>query len=199
VTCICANSLVLLGHEFDVAHPGRSKLSDGCCASQQHHAQNPFSDHDDGNAGDYTQDPANGMISADWAEQIKDDPRVKYIIRNRQIYNASISRSWRPYTGSNPHDKHGHVSIHPWARDDLRPWLHDDTGDLTVMDKETKAYLDAQFTGITNRQQRARETQLAQGEILRKIAKGEKVTQAELDAIGADIEAIRKELNEEDD
>lgn len=199
MTCICAPSLDLLKTEFDVAHPGRSTASDGCCASAQHHLQNPYSDHDDGNARDFTKDPIHDMFSRQWAEQIKDDPRVKYIIRDREIYNADIADHWRPYTGSNPHDKHGHVSIHSWSRDDLRPWLIDDTEEFSVMDDATKKYLDAQFRGITNRQRRARETQLAQGVVLKRLVAGEKATTEELDQLGKDFERLRKELNEEDD
>ena len=44
--------------------------------------------------------------------------RVKYIIWNRQIANASpigSAEAWelRPYTGSNPHNKHIHISVKP--------------------------------------------------------------------------------------
>jgi murein L,D-transpeptidase YcbB/YkuD len=45
------------------------------------------------------------------AEAIMDDPRVKYVISNRQIYNPSIARRWRPYNGANPHTLHFHVSV----------------------------------------------------------------------------------------
>lgn len=190
--CICAPSLLLLRTEFDVAHPGRSTISDGCCASAVHHAHNPYSDHDDGNAGDFTADRLHGMVSAEWAEQIKDDPRVKYIIRDRLIYNPSISHLWRPYTGSNPHDRHGHVSINPWSRDDLRPWLIAPTGDLTIVDDATKDYLDAQFRGVTQRQRRARQSQLLQGERILKLLGND----AEMEA---DLAAIRKELKDGED
>lgn len=193
MTCICAPSLELLKTEFDVAHPGRSTLSDGCCASAAHSAQNPTSDHETGDARDYTADAAHGMTSEEWANQIKDDPRVKYIIRDRLIYNPSISPLWRAYTGTNPHDHHGHVSINPWSRDDLRPWTIGTTkGDLTVMDKDTKEYFDAQFRGVTQRQRRARQSQLLQGERILKLLGND----ADMEA---DLEAIRKELRDGDD
>lgn len=36
---------------------------------------------------------------------------IKYIIFNRRIWNPSISDSWRPYTGPNPHTGHVHLSF----------------------------------------------------------------------------------------
>jgi hypothetical protein len=197
--CICAPSLVLLAYEFDIAHPGRSTSSDGCCASPQHTAQNPTSDHETGDARDYTKDVRVGMLSREWAEEIKDDPRVKYIIRDGQIYNADIAGYWRTYTGSNDHSRHGHVSIHPWSRDDLRPWLTDPTGDLDIMDKDTKAYLDAQFNGITQRQRRARETQLAHGKVLKRLVAGGKATREEIEELDRDFDRLARELSEEGD
>lgn len=187
MTCICAPSLDLLRTEFDVAHPDRSTLSDGCCASPAHSAQNPTSDHETGNARDFTADRLHGMISEDWANQIRNDPRVKYIIRDRQIYNPSIAPFWRPYTGSNPHDKHGHVSINSWSRDDLRPWTIDPQGDLDIMDKDTKAYFDAHFNGVRQAQRRARETQLLQGKRILGLAVSDKEIQDDLDRIADEL------------
>lgn len=105
--------------------PNRSKASDGICASPKHTSQNPTSDHELGNAVDLTHDPANGCDAHRWARDLaaRRDPRVKYIISARQIWNPAKSPDWRPYTGSNPHTTHAHVSIHSVARSDTSPWF----------------------------------------------------------------------------
>lgn len=104
--------------------PTRNRSSDGICASPKHTTQNPTSDHERGNAFDLTHDPVGGPDCNDWAEAVKasGDPRVKYVIWNHRIWNPSVSPAWRPYSGSNPHTHHMHVSIHASGRDDLRPW-----------------------------------------------------------------------------
>jgi hypothetical protein len=39
---------------------------------------------------------------------------VKYIIWNRRICNSKVQPwTWRPYTGTNPHNKHVHISVLP--------------------------------------------------------------------------------------
>lgn len=119
----------------------RSRASDGICSSPTHRQQSPNSDHDYGNAFDLTHDPANGCDAHHLAELLINigDPRVKYVISASRIHNPSRDQpgQWRPYTGSNRHDKHIHVSIHASARGDLRPWwtplLEDD---VTEQDKD---------------------------------------------------------------
>lgn len=120
-----ARSLDVLLNEINEAAPQRDKYADGSIGDQAHASRK--SDHNpDANgivkARDITHDPAAGADMHDWAEAIKDDPRLGYIIFARRIWNPSISRSWRPYSGSNPHDRHMHVSVHrdvdnpaPWA------------------------------------------------------------------------------------
>jgi hypothetical protein len=103
---------------------GRRTASDGILSSLQHQLQNPNSDHDFGNAFDLTHDPAHGVDNNALSRylQAKRDPRIKYIIWNRQIWNPAISNSWRSYQGSNPHDKHMHVSVFADRRNDTTPW-----------------------------------------------------------------------------
>lgn len=102
--------------------PNRSRASDGIMGDAKHQARK--SDHNDGNAFDLAHDPANGCDAHGLVEALKQrrDGRVKYIISNSRIWNPSVSPDWRPYTGSNPHNKHAHVSLHPGARDDVAPW-----------------------------------------------------------------------------
>ena len=103
--------------------PGRNKASDGSIGDPRH--QSRASDHNpwvlDGNVGvvtarDFTHDPRNGCDAQKIADSIvaSRDPRVKYIIWNRQICNSKTQPwTWRRYTGANPHNKHVHISVLP--------------------------------------------------------------------------------------
>ena len=134
--------------------PNRSRASDGTIGDQAHAAR--VSDHNPGHNGlvhaaDLTHDPANGVDCNALSEQIKDDPRVKYVIWNRRIYNPTISRTWRPYTGSNPHDHHMHVSVTDAGENDTSPWFTPTpttTGGFGTMDDSK--ILD-EFANITTR------------------------------------------------
>lgn len=117
--------------------PGRSTASDGLCASAAHSAQNPTSDHEPDSRGichatDLTKDVGAGCdVHALWnGLAARRDPRVKYLIRDRQIWNPSVALYWRAYFGSNPHEKHGHVSILTALEDDVAEWFGDSGGDL---------------------------------------------------------------------
>lgn len=105
--------------------PARSRRSDGIMGDTSHQARK--SDHNVGNAFDLTHDPANGCDAHGLVEQLRQrgDPRVKYIISQKRIWNPSISPKWRDYTGSNPHIKHAHVSIRSSRRDDTAEWWTD--------------------------------------------------------------------------
>ncbi|MCE0814096.1 hypothetical protein [Buttiauxella sp. S04-F03] len=99
--------------------PGRSKLSDGAMGDAAHKKRK--SDHNDGNAFDITHDPINGPDCNEWSKVVINDPRVKYVIWNKEIYVVKEG-VWKEYRGSNPHNKHMHVSIHASSRDDISPW-----------------------------------------------------------------------------
>lgn len=121
-----AMSLVQLGHEVNRMAPNRSKASDGTIGDSSHSSRT--SDHNPDSRGvvrarDITHDPANGLDCHKLADQIKDDVRVKYLIWDRRIWNPSISRSWRSYSGSNPHTKHLHVSVRTDNGDNTQAWL----------------------------------------------------------------------------
>ena len=101
--------------------PTRSRASDGIMGDPAHQARK--SDHNLGNAADLTDDPANGVDCAVLSRQVISDPRVTYVIFNREIYRTYKPHlGWAAYTGSNPHRSHMHVSIKPEARNDLSPW-----------------------------------------------------------------------------
>jgi hypothetical protein len=91
--------------------------------SAEHTKANPTSDHELGNAADLTHDPGNGVDCNVIADEIKTDSRVKYVIWNRKIYKSrQPGKGWQKYTGTNPHTKHCHISIHSYARDDISDW-----------------------------------------------------------------------------
>jgi lysozyme family protein len=119
-----AKSLKTLRRQVDAAAPGRSIRSDGTKGDGAH--ANRKSDHNpwvfDGTFGvvtaiDITHDKPH-LDSERLAETLRRsrDQRIKYIISNRKIASASAKGSvpawtWRAYTGSNPHDKHCHLSV----------------------------------------------------------------------------------------
>lgn len=104
--------------------PKRKKASDGLLPSAAHVKTNPTSDHNTGLAVDLTHDPKNGIDCAVIFEKLKEDERVKYLIFNKKIWARDKARAGnRPYTGSNPHDKHIHISINPNSANDTSPWF----------------------------------------------------------------------------
>jgi hypothetical protein len=117
-----AKALETLRKQIDAAAPDRSKASDGSIGDAAHASRS--SDHNpwvmDGKTGvvtaiDITHDPRHGVDGGAIAEGLKasGDARLKYIIWSRRIWNPTVSPRWRAYTGTNPHDKHVHVSVQP--------------------------------------------------------------------------------------
>ena len=101
--------------------PLRMKASDGLLPSNAHLQQSPTSDHNTGLAVDLTHDPARNIDCHDIYEQLKRDKRVKYLIFKGQIWIPG--RGDKPYTGSNPHNKHLHISIKDNCGNDDSPWF----------------------------------------------------------------------------
>jgi peptidoglycan hydrolase-like protein with peptidoglycan-binding domain len=116
-----AHSLEKLRAQVNAARPNRSKSSDGSIGDAAHASRS--SDHNpwisDGSMGvvsaiDITHDPKGGFDSYAFAEWLRThkDKRIKYVISNRRIFSSVTSPwTWRPYSGSNPHDHHVHVSV----------------------------------------------------------------------------------------
>ena len=133
-----AKALELLRDEINAAAPERSKLSDGYIGDQRHASRT--SDHNVCDccgvvcAADWTHDPAAGFDSYAFAEWLRvrvaaaAEPRVRYVISDGRIYSGQGQRYpaglWRPYTGSNPHAHHVHVSVRHGAEhyDNAAPW-----------------------------------------------------------------------------
>jgi peptidoglycan hydrolase-like protein with peptidoglycan-binding domain len=117
--------------------PHRRKDSDGSIGDARHQAERT-SDHNpyivlNGvgivRARDFTHAPETGFDAYAFAEmlRINKDDRIRYIISNKKIASGAGGPSpwvWRPYTGSNPHDHHTHVSATEDAKhfDDPREW-----------------------------------------------------------------------------
>lgn len=100
--------------------PHRDRRSDGIIGDLRH--QQEHSDHNPDARGivhafDITHGPHWGGAEADCemlAEHVRTrrDPRVAYIIFRRRICSSTIAPwTWRPYSGSSPHEEHLHVSI----------------------------------------------------------------------------------------
>jgi len=133
--------------------PNRSRASDGTIGDQAHASRT--SDHNPDSRGivhaaDLTHDPAHGCDNNINAEHIKNDPRVKYVIWNRRISNPAIAGgAWRPYTGTNPHDHHMHVSVTDAGENDTSPWFTTaDTGGFGTMDDTA---IRQEFANVTSR------------------------------------------------
>src|SRR5689334_2146130 len=126
-----AVSLLTLRDQVNAAYPNRSKTDDGTIGDEAHSART--SDHNPDVHGvvramDLTHDPRHGFDSYKFADMLKAnaDPRIKYIISNRRIWSPSIARGWRQYAGTNPHDRHVHISVVADARaDNNSPWKLD--------------------------------------------------------------------------
>jgi hypothetical protein len=104
--------------------PLRKKISDGLLPSAAHQKASPDSDHNTGYAVDLTHDPESGVDCSDIFEKLKEDKRVKYLIFNKKIWSKDKARLGnRPYTGSNSHTKHLHISINDGYGNDTSPWF----------------------------------------------------------------------------
>lgn len=107
--------------DANAAWPGRQRQSDGTLGDAAHQARK--SDHNTGDAVDITHDPRAGCDAGVIADMATRDHRVTYVIWDRRIWSrARAAEGWRPYTGSNPHTKHVHISVRADARDDALPW-----------------------------------------------------------------------------
>ena len=101
--------------------PKRGKASDGLLPSAAHLKASPNSDHNTGFAVDLTHDPVFGISGDDVFFELQKDPRVKYLIFKGRIW--SKEKGNRVYTGSNPHNKHVHISIKETMGNDTSPWF----------------------------------------------------------------------------
>lgn len=127
-----AKCLITLYDQVDARWPNRRKDSDGSIGDARHQAT--VSDHNPGPDGvveaiDITHDPAGGFDCHKFAEtlRIARDPRLEYMIWNRQIMYSGGSKpwQWQGYSGDNPHTVHIHISCSPDSAvyDIDAPWV----------------------------------------------------------------------------
>lgn len=137
-----AKSLDKLLEQLNQKFPGRSKVSDGGIGDARHQASSS-SDHNPHikdsrgvgvvTARDFTfdNDPSDGVgIDCQWLADVlvaNRDPRIKYIIWNRQICSSKQQPwKWRAYSGKNPHKHHLHLSV------DADPKHYDSTNEWNL-------------------------------------------------------------------
>ena len=124
-----AKSLEVFRDQVNQKWPKRDRSSDGTIGDQAHAARksehNPDPVTGAVRAIDITNDPDHGLNCAELVESLRasKDPRIMYLIWNRKIWNPSVSADWRNYTGSNPHDKHLHMSVKKESCEDDALWL----------------------------------------------------------------------------
>lgn len=133
-----ARSLDQLLSEVNAAAPNRGKAADGTIGDQAHAAR--ASDHNPNAAGvvrarDFTHDPEHGCDAGQLAERIRQlgiagHPALQagaYVIWNHRIASATLDGApwdWEPYSGTNGHTHHCHVSVStaPAGYDSTKKW-----------------------------------------------------------------------------
>lgn len=107
-------------------HPGMSVGTIGDAAHQKEK-----SDHNP--EADGSVDAADFMLGAHFSSgdatalanelAVHRDNRIAYVIWNRRIISSTVSPwVWRPYSGSDPHTGHVHVSVNDKHENDTREW-----------------------------------------------------------------------------
>lgn len=162
---VLTTALTRLRNDFNTIAPNRDKASDGWIGDRAHSEQTSGHNPDETGGGEYedadTKDEVRaidvdtdlrvpGLTMQRSINKILSSPndlrRLRYIIYNRVIW--SKSSGWRPreYTGSNPHDKHGHFSGEPLTDESGEGWsilsLVEEDVAFTEGDKD---YIDSQF------------------------------------------------------
>jgi type VI protein secretion system component Hcp len=123
--------LVRLRTEFNLVAPSRDKASDGWIGDTAH--QHEVSDHNPDEAGSvpiHDADKVNEVHAIDVDNNLNEsdltmekvvqfllgrcrsgaEKRLRYIIYNRRIWEASNGWKQRTYTGASPHTEHAHFS-----------------------------------------------------------------------------------------
>ena len=134
---VLAPTLARLRNETNTAWPSRDHSSDGWIGDPNHQAsgrpENGGSDHNPNrrNIVDATDTDVDGIDPALFVARAIKHPATNYVIYNRRIWSRSRGFAAHKYTGSNPHDKHIHVSIiqDPRAENSTTGWGLTTAGD----------------------------------------------------------------------
>ena len=132
-----ARSLDVLLNEVNRAAPDRNKASDGGVGDAAHATRtsdhNPWVTDSNGvgvvRARDFTHDPGDldaEHLAAHLAEHLGRHPALgsgAYVIWDWLIISTDrLAEGWRPYTGSNGHTKHVHISVGTTGYDNTQGW-----------------------------------------------------------------------------
>jgi hypothetical protein len=112
-----------LREQFDDSFPDRDRSSDGWIGDTRHSAR-PSDHNPDAKTGvvraiDVDRDVSGSAkpdLMPDIANQIRlaakaGDKRISYVIFEGRIASSRMGWRWRKYSGSNPHNKHCHISF----------------------------------------------------------------------------------------
>lgn len=145
---VTAPALLALFDEINQRYPDRTRGNgDGTIGDTSHIAQGSASDHnpqllDDGRWYVMALDVQHsaGFDSWAFADFLADrmakglERRIQYIVSNRRICNYDVISgaprgTWRPYSGSDPHSGHIHISLRHKAAlaNDISQWIPDVT------------------------------------------------------------------------
>lgn len=210
-----AKSLEVLRGEIRAKHPGTTVWTIG----DQEHASG-WSDHNPTASGvvcaiDVLGDK--GLDLQAFADHLVRDPHqaLKYVIFNRRIWSkARASEGWRPYSGSNPHTTHAHVSVGigpdgrstgpyddttPWGIASTEPSMEDDmqlTDKIKLVTGQAVPYSDTEWTvGWTLASTHYYVLQ-ARNQLAAELAAGKKRDEAILAKLaGADTKTILDAIN----
>lgn len=134
-----APAITTLGEQITAAYPQRQP-QDGTVASRIHDQVSPRSDHRPDGEGVVRAIDWGGPDLYDIAEQIRlsQDRRVRYLIHNGQMFSSYEKPgyppyTWRPYSGSNQHATHVHVSTWAAYDNDTRQWQISEGGQELVI------------------------------------------------------------------
>jgi hypothetical protein len=142
-----AKALTQLRKQLNEMFPNRDHESDGLLGDARHRSRS--SDHNawivapDGtrvvsamDVDENLTDQKGNAFSVVHALQRSRDPRIKYLIYERQITVKGDITKWKPYHGPSPHDHHFHISVSsdPRLFDDVRPWSIGSSADVAPMD-----------------------------------------------------------------
>lgn len=130
MTWRAAKCLLTLKDQINAAYPTRIKTDDGILGDARHAAEH--SEHNPDKNGvvraiDISNDPAHGADSDEMAKAIvaSRDRRILYMISQRRICSSVVKPwVWRPYSGTDPHVGHFHLSVvdDPALYDSTNPW-----------------------------------------------------------------------------
>lgn len=179
-----APAIVQLRSDANTAWPKRDKSTDGTWGDTSH--QGRKSDHNTGDAIDVTDDRSGAAGNVIAAYAIR-DPRVKYVIWNRRIYDTRQGGGWRPYSKwkKMPHDHHVHISVKQAARADTSAWAWtqpgppppiDLPGETKFDDSDPKAI--AAAAAAKKKAEEAEKKAKADAAAAAKRAKGKKVSES---------------------